>query len=99
VVVSGEIDCDCAGIVEGTLMAAVEEPRVRHVVVDLRSLCFMDAKCAGILFGMRCRAHRQGVAMNVAHVGGVPRRVLEVLGIYDELRTCRMCLGDCPPMV
>ncbi|MEV6844563.1 STAS domain-containing protein [Actinoplanes sp. NPDC051411] len=85
VVLSGEIDCDCAGVVEETLMAAVEERGVRSVVVDLSDLRFMDVRCAGVLLGARRRADQRGVAMNVAYVSGIPRRVLEILGLYDEL--------------
>jgi anti-anti-sigma factor len=97
IAVSGEIDYDCAGTVEDTLMGVVEEQGVRYVVVDLSRLRFMDARCAGILLVAKCRADRRGVAMSVARVTGIPRRVLEVLGLYDELRTCRMYRRDRPP--
>jgi stage II sporulation protein AA (anti-sigma F factor antagonist) len=91
VFLSGEIDCDCAGVVEETLMAAVEVRGVRHVVVDLTDLRFMDARCAGVLLGVRRWAAQRGVAMNVACVSGIPRRVLEILGLYDELRASFLC--------
>lgn len=79
-------------------MAAVEERGVRIVVVDLSGLSFMDAKCAGVLIRVRCQADQRGVAMTVTHVSGIPRRVLEILGCYDRLRTCPTDGDYSPPL-
>jgi hypothetical protein len=34
----------------------------------------------------------------VAYANGIPRRVLEILGLSDELRASSMCPGDRPPI-
>jgi anti-anti-sigma factor len=98
VFLSGELDCDCADVVEEILMAAVERRGVRSVVVDLTSLRFLDARCAGVLLRTTCWADRRGVAMNVTGVSGIPRRVLEIVGFYDVLRTSARCPDDAPPI-
>jgi anti-anti-sigma factor len=89
VVIAGEIDFECAGVIGDTLVAALDEQDVCSIVVDLTSLRFMDGKCAGVLMAARCLADRRGVAMSVVGATGIPRQVLQILGLYDELRTPR----------
>jgi hypothetical protein len=36
--------------------------------------------------------------MSVTRVSGIPRRVLEILGFYDELLTSSAYAGDRPPI-
>ena len=89
VVIAGEIDFECAGVVRDTLVAALDEQDVCSIVVDLTSLRFMDGRCAGVLLAARRLADRRGVAMSVVGATGIPRQVLQILGVYDELRTPR----------
>ena len=78
---------DCAGVIKDTLVATLDEQGVDSIVVDLTSLRFMDARCVSVLLAARRLADRRGVAMSVAGATGIPRQVLQILGLYDELRT------------
>jgi anti-anti-sigma factor len=89
VVIAGEIDLECAGNIRDALVAALDEQDVCSIVVDLTSLRFMDGTCARVLLSARRLADRRGVAMSVVGATGIPRQVLQILGLYDELRTPR----------
>jgi anti-anti-sigma factor len=88
--VTGEIDMGVAGEFRDALAAALAlgvlaVREVDHVVVDFSALRFMDACCVGVLIAARREADRRGVAMVVVGAGGMPRRVLEILGVYERL--------------
>ena len=58
---------------------------VNRVVVDLGRLRFMDASGANVLIDAYEEATRRAKRFQVVNVCGLPRRVLEILGVCDAL--------------
>jgi len=83
---TGEVDACVADILRRALAAALERPGVRQIIVELGSLSFLDAGGAGALIAARTAAEQRNIRMQVVGAHGVPRLVLEILGVYELLR-------------
>ena len=85
VAASGEIDMSTSP----QLRAALVDPEASGpaVVLDLRSVTFMDSSGLGIIVGQHKRAREEGYRFAVS-VAGAPevRRILELSGLVDVLQ-------------
>jgi stage II sporulation protein AA (anti-sigma F factor antagonist) len=89
----GHVDVTAVGEVdmaeEARFREAVLEPlhqqSVNRVVVDLGGLRFMDASGANVLIAAHREAMRRAKRFHIVNVCGLPRRVLEILGVCDAL--------------
>lgn len=83
---AGEIDLATAPQLRLALSAVLATPvPPSEVRVDLAEVSFLDATGVGLLLRAREAAHQAGVGLTVHHPRGIVRRVLDVLGLTDEL--------------
>jgi anti-anti-sigma factor len=78
---AGELDVADAG----ALRSAIAAHPGKNIVVDLSGVTFIDATIVGVLVAARGRAAEGGLRLRVRNVGGMPRRVLELVHAYDLL--------------
>jgi anti-anti-sigma factor len=85
VTVVGEVDMAEEARFRDAVLGPLREQSVNRVVVDLGRLRFMGASGAGVLIEAHQEAMRQAKRFRVVNVCGLPRRVLEILGVCDAL--------------
>jgi anti-sigma B factor antagonist len=83
--VSGEIDMMTGDVFRQTLLAALGEPAVRRLVLDIGALRFMDSNGVGVLVKARRTADERGIGFAIVNARGPVRGVLEMLGVYEML--------------
>ncbi|MEW5952897.1 MAG: anti-sigma F factor antagonist [Bacillota bacterium] len=82
VVLEGELDLRVADELRKKLEESLSDLPVRHLVVDLSRVCFVDSSGLGVLLGRYRRVAAAGG--KVALTGAQPqvRRVLELSGLF-----------------
>lgn len=85
VVVAGEIDLATSGLMLGGLVDALTRDGLTRIEIDLSSVRLLDASGVGALLAVRNRAAASGVQFEASGAAGLPRRVLELLGLLDIL--------------
>lgn len=86
VVLTGEVDFAVATSLRQSVGSALRTPRPNQLVIDLRDVAFLDAAAAGALVAVSRDARSAGVAVEVRDAAPIPRRVLEIAGMFDVLR-------------
>ena len=73
--------CDEPGV-RAELDALIGDPKVRHLVLDLTGVSFMDSSAIGLVIGRYKALSRRGGRVSVA--GATPRvdRIFEMAGLY-----------------
>jgi anti-sigma B factor antagonist len=84
VALAGELDLRSAMLLRAHL-AALGDDCPGTLVLDLGELTFMDSSGVALLLSTWRRAQRDGVALVIARVPPVVRRVLEVCGVAGLL--------------
>jgi anti-anti-sigma factor len=84
VILTGELDISGEQRLRDVLRA-VEAGRPKRVLVDLRSLAFMDSTGLRLLIEAHTRAHAAGCPLDVVHNGGQIRQVFELTGVGKYL--------------
>ncbi|GGQ59824.1 hypothetical protein GCM10010166_31760 [Couchioplanes caeruleus subsp. azureus] len=82
----GEVDHDASDELVGAVERAGREPGVRHVVLDLAAVTFLDAAGVAALVTAALLAADGGVRLKTRGARGIVRLVLEVTGVGDWLR-------------
>jgi anti-sigma B factor antagonist len=85
VAVSGDIDISASGAVEAAVIGAVAGDGLTRVEVDLSGVEFLDSSGVSLLLRGRRKADEQGVEFRVTGARGVPKRVLEMTGVWAHL--------------
>ena len=85
VVVDGDVDLGASDPLLQTLVAALSRDGVARLRVDLGAVRLLDASGVGVLLAARNRARSLGVAFEAVGATGLPRRVLETLGVLEVL--------------
>jgi anti-anti-sigma factor len=85
VTVVGEVDMAEEARFRDAVLGPLRQQSVHRVVVDLGRLRFMGASGAGVLIDAHQEAMRRAKRFHVVNVCGLPRRVLEILGVCDAL--------------
>jgi anti-anti-sigma factor len=93
VTVVGEVDLPEEARFRDAVLGPIRQQSVHRVVVDLGRLRFMGASGARVLIDAHREALRQAKRFHVVNVCGLPRRILEILGVYDALTST----GEPPP--
>jgi anti-anti-sigma factor len=88
----GEVDIIEAPRVRADLQAAIAGDRA-HLVIDCSQLTFIDSSGVAALLETHRDLKAVGRHMLVVNVPEVPRRVFEVLGLSDLLRSSRSTVG------
>lgn len=81
---SGEIDVSCASELRDAIDAALASDATM-VEVDLGEVPYIDSTGIGVLVGAAHRASETGTALQVSNLQRNVRRVLDMLGITQEL--------------
>lgn len=81
----GELDMAEEARFREAVLDPLRQQSVNRVVVDLGGLRFMDASGANVLIHAHQEAMRRAKRFHIVNVCGMPRRVLEILGVCDAL--------------
>jgi anti-sigma B factor antagonist len=81
----GEVDMAEETRFRDAVLGPIRQQSVNRVIVDLGRLRFMDASGAHVLIDAHREAMGQAKRFHVVNVCGLPRKVLEILGMYDAL--------------
>ena len=83
--VSGELDLSSALVFEESLRRLEEESRPDLLVLDLRSLKFMDSTGLRLILSAHARALNQGRKLAVIEGGDAVRRIFRLTGVLERL--------------
>jgi anti-anti-sigma factor len=84
--VTGELDMSNLSTLDAAMTAAVGQPGVRRVHIDLGPLRFIDSTGVSALVSAARRADQLGVEFRVLNPQATVLRVLEIVGVLDALR-------------
>ena len=85
VVVAGDIDLATSHLLRDRLMDALTRDGLDRVEVDLSPVRMLDASGVGALLAARKQAESRGLQFHTSGAAGLPRRVLEILGLLHIL--------------
>jgi anti-anti-sigma factor len=89
---SGELDRSTVAPIERELID-IEASGCSRIVLDLRSLSFLDSTGLHLLTRAHARSVAGGRRIDVRHASGPVRRVLEVSGVLDILTPGEVTVG------
>src|ERR1044072_8337149 len=81
---AGEVDLVTAPLIADHL-EAIAAGEVRHLVLDLEGITFMDSNGVALLLGTWRRAAREGWTLTIANTPPVVADVLHTCGLLDVL--------------
>ena len=84
IALSGDLDVSTAPSVEERLVE-LEDGGAERVILDLRSLDFIDSTGLSLLINADRRARRAGRRVTIVSGTGAPRRILETTGLKGRL--------------
>ena len=78
----GELDHARVGPIHAELDALIADARIKHLVLDLSGVSFMDSSAIGLVIGRYKALSRRGGRVSVA--GATPRvdRIFSMAGLY-----------------
>ena len=77
---AGELDqCSASGI-RRDLDQMLLDPRVRHLVIDLKDMPFMDSSGLGVILGRYRTLHLRGGTVSLMHLSPQVKRVYDLSG-------------------
>lgn len=85
VVVSGEIDMAVTEALSASVLGVLHAGEVRLIELEMSDVRFIDACGVRALLAARNDARGKGKALVVSGARGLPRRVLEMTGVFDAL--------------
>ena len=78
---TGELDqCSASGI-RRDLDALLDDARVRHLVLDLREMPFMDSSGLGVILGRYRTLQLRGGSVSLMHLSPQVKRVYDLSGM------------------
>ena len=80
---AGELDIAVADDVREQGLAALQQPGVRVLVLDLTEVTFLDSSAIGALVEIRNAAHPAGVPVTLRNVSSSIQRTVEIMGLTD----------------
>jgi len=78
VTIAGELDLYTAAQASEQIDAAIEENRVRLLVLDLASVSFLDSSGLGVILGRYKKIRHRGGTMQIAGASPVVTRILKM---------------------
>lgn len=91
--IEGEVDVSCADDLREELSLALDGAPAR-IEVDLASMPFIDSTGIGVFVGFAHRSNDEGVEFVLVDPQPNVARVLELLGLLDELNVVAVADGD-----
>ena len=78
---TGELDqCTASGI-RRDLDALLENPQIRHLVIDLSDMPFMDSSGLGVILGRYRQLQLRGGTVSLMHLSPQVQRVYDLSGL------------------
>ena len=78
---AGELDqCSASGI-RRDLDALLSDTRIRHLVIDLGEMPFMDSSGLGVILGRYRTLHLRGGTVSLMHLSPQVKRVYDLSGM------------------
>jgi anti-sigma B factor antagonist len=84
VAAEGEVDVSCASDLRAAINAVLDEGAT-SLVIDLAQVPYIDSTGIGVLVGAAHRGAEAGISVRVANPQRNVRRVLDMLGVVNEL--------------
>lgn len=97
--VDGELDHHTAQILKGEIQVELDKGVVRHIVLDLSDLGFMDSSGLGVLLGRYKELAKWQGRMMAFGLQPVVEKLFRLTGlnklipVYDKLDSCLKALG------
>ena len=91
--VSGELDLSSALVFEEALRRVEEDAPPRLLVLDLRSLKFMDSTGLRVILRAHARAVNQDRKLAIVEGGEAIRRIFRLTGVADRLNLVNAPVG------
>lgn len=79
----GELDIETAPAVLAEGLEALALPWVKHLVLDLGEVTFVDSTALGVLIDLRQRAKAAGIEFSLDRVPAKVRRVIQISGLAN----------------
>ena len=83
VVLEGELDHHSAQSVRAELESLIASPHVRHLVLDLGKLSFMDSSGIGVVLGRYKTLAKRGGSVAVSSPNAHVDRIFAMSGLYQ----------------
>ncbi|HCS74212.1 MAG TPA: anti-sigma F factor antagonist [Clostridiales bacterium] len=83
---SGELDHHHSAEVRDALDRLLDDPSIRHMILNLRHLHFMDSSGIGVFMGRYKTIHKRGGQFSIANINSQLARILEMSGLYRILK-------------
>lgn len=82
---SGEVDLNTAPLLRDAVDAAISQPGLTWIDIDLADVTFLDSTGIAVLVASHTAASARGITMRVLRPHPVARTLLEVVGLLDLL--------------
>ena len=83
VFLTGELDHHSAKDIRAELEALIANPRVKHLVLDLKGLTFMDSSGIGVVLGRYKTLSQRGGMVAVREPGPHVNQIFRLSGLYQ----------------
>lgn len=82
----GELDHFCAQSVRRELDGFLDDPRIRHLILDFSCLTFMDSSGIGVILGRYRILRERGGSVSVIHMNPQVARIFYMSGLSKVIR-------------
>lgn len=82
----GELDHHTSGQLRERVEASLDENRIRHILLNLQGLRFMDSSGLGVILGRYKRIKNAGGEMVVCAISPSIKRLFEMSGMFKIIR-------------
>ncbi|MBE5782685.1 MAG: STAS domain-containing protein [Clostridiales bacterium] len=86
VYLSGELDHCCAQSIRRELDHLISDSSVRHLVLDMKQMGFMDSSGIGVILGRYRAMHQRGGTVSVKNMNPQVHRIFILSGMQQVIR-------------
>ena len=79
----GELDHESVAPIRAELDQLLTDPKVKHLVLDMEGVSFMDSSAIGLVIGRYKALSRRGGSVSVARAAPRVDRIFEMAGLYQ----------------
>ena len=79
----GELDQHSAQAVRTELETAIQNPQIRHMVLDVSNLSFMDSSGIGVVIGRYKTLQKRGGTLVISNPSPRGDRIFQLSGLYQ----------------
>lgn len=79
----GELDHESVGTVRRELDALLRDPRVKHLILDLERVSFMDSSAIGLVIGRYKTLSQRGGHVSVARAAPRVEKIFALAGLFS----------------